>query len=118
MRHEDAIKAYTDAAKLYEVIKDRGARAEALLALASEYDADDDERQCRRALDKALAIFRDIGDKDGEVRAMHKAASLAVRAKQYRKARKLLKKVRELYIALDRPSDATKVLQHLSALPE
>jgi len=118
MRHEDAIKAFSDAAKLFDIIKDRRARAEALLALGGEEDALDHERQCRRALDKALSIFRDIGDKDGEVRALHKAASLAVRAKQYRKARKLLGKVRELYLALDRQSDATKVLQHLNALPE
>jgi len=118
MRHSDAIEAFAEAAKLFDIIKNRRARAEALLALAGEEDALDNERNCRRALDKALSIFRDVGDKDGEVRALHKAASLAVRAKQYRKARKLLKKVRELYLALDRQSDATKVLQHLSALPE
>jgi hypothetical protein len=87
MRPEDAIKAFTEAAKLYDIIKDQKARAEALLALAGEEDALDHERQCRRALDKALAIFREIGDKDGEVRALHKAAALAERAKQYRKAR-------------------------------
>jgi len=118
MRNEDAIKAYTDAAKLFEIDRNQRARAEALLALALEQDAVENERQCRLALDKALALFRDIGDKDGEVRALHKAAAMAERARQFRKARGLLKKVHELYLALDRQADATKVMQHLSALPE
>lgn len=118
MRHEDAIAAFAEAAKIFDIVKQPRDRAEALLALAGEEDNLDKETNCRRALDKALSIFRDIGDKEGEVRALHKAAALAERAKRYKKARSLLKKVRELYLALDRQSDAAKVLQHLSSLPE
>jgi tetratricopeptide (TPR) repeat protein len=118
MRHEDAQKAFAEAARIFDIVKDRGARARALLLLADEEDALDKTRQARRSLDKALAIFREVGDREGEVRALHKAAAIAVREGQHKKARSLLTKVRDLYYKLDRQSDAAKVQQHLSSLPE
>lgn len=118
MRHEDALKAITEAARIFDIVKDSQARARALLMLADEQDALDRTNQSRRSLDKALGIFRDIGDKEGEVRALHKAAAIAVREGHHKKARSLLAKVRDLYYQLDRQADAAKVQRQLSSLPE
>ena len=118
VRHEEAAKAFLEAAKIFAIVKDNGARAESLLLLAAEEDSLGKDGESRRSLDKARSIFHEAGDKKGEAHAIHKLATLAERDKKWKRARSLLGKARELYLELDRVSDAAKVLQHINALPE
>jgi tetratricopeptide (TPR) repeat protein len=118
VKYDEAFEAFLEASRIYAQAKDRTAQADALVLLSDVEDAKGDASQCRRSLEKALAIFEKSGNKGGEVRALHKLATLAERDKRYRKARALFNKVYVLYEELDRPSDATKILQHINALPE
>lgn len=118
LRHEEAMKAFYEAAKIFDVAGREQQRAEAMLQLASEEDALGKTHQCRRSLDKALEAFRELGDRSGEVRALHRLAAMAEREGRYRRARSILGKVRELYEKLDRRSEAVKVEQHINSLPE
>ncbi len=118
VKHDEAYEAFLEAVRIYAQAKDRMAQADALVLLSDVEDHKGEASQCRRSLEKALAIFRKSGNKDGEVRALHKLATLAERDKKFRKARALFQKAHDLYRELDRPSDATKVQQHINALPE
>ncbi len=118
VKHDEAFEAFLEAVRIYAQAKDRIAQADALVLLSDVEDHMGDTSQCRRSLEKALAIFKKSGNKDGEVRALHKLATLAERDKRYRRARTLFQKAHDLYKELDRPSDATKVQQHINALPE
>ena len=118
VKYDEAYEAFLEAVRIFAQAKDRMAQADALVLLSDVEDHKGETSQCRRSLGKALAIFKKSGNKDGEVRALHKLATLAERDKKYRSARTLLQKAYKLYKELDRPSDATKVQQHINALPE
>ena len=118
VKYDEAYEAFLEAVRIYAQAKDRIAQGDALVLLSDVEDHKGDASQCRRSLEKALAIFKKSGNKDGEVRALHKLATLAERDKKYRRARTLLQKAHEIYKELDRSSDATKVQQHINALPE
>jgi len=117
-RYADACTLFVDAVKLYSTARAKRDQAETLLLLASAEDSGGNAPLARRSLDKALAIFDEIGDKDGEVRALHRLAGFADRDHQYAKERSLLTKVRALYDELGRRSDAVKVERQLASLPE
>ncbi len=118
VKHDEAYEAFLEAVRTYAQAKDRTAQAGALVLLSDVEDHKGDASQCRRSLEKALAIFKKSGNKNGEVRALHKLATLAERDKKFRKARALFQKAHDLYRELDRQSDATRVQQHINALPE
>jgi hypothetical protein len=52
------------------------------------------------------------------VKALHRLAQFSVREEKYKTAREQFKQVEALYLQLGRQSDATKVNQHIAALPE
>ncbi|MCP4599110.1 MAG: tetratricopeptide repeat protein [Proteobacteria bacterium] len=118
VRHEKAREDFIEAVKIFDTTGNKKLMAETLLLLAAEEDTLGHTRAYRGRLDKALSIFRDLGDMDGEVRALHRQAALAEREKKYKKAKQLLKKVYELYDKLDRTTAAITVKRHINALPE
>lgn len=117
-RYPEACAAYAEAAKSFSSAKERRQHAETLLLLAVAQDEGGDAPLARRTLDKSLATFVELGDKGGEVRALHRLARFAERDGQTGKARTLLTKVLALYEELGRRSDAAKVARHLESLPE
>ncbi|MDD5305895.1 MAG: hypothetical protein PHU25_01105 [Deltaproteobacteria bacterium] len=118
VKHEAAYQRFANALKIFEAVSAKTEEAETLLALATEEDAMERGASCARSLEKSLRIFREMGDPKGEVRALHRLASLAVRDRQYGKARGLLEKTVELYEKLDNRSSAAAVRRDLAALPE
>lgn len=118
VRLDEAYTALFDAYKIYCDLKDQEAKAETLLQISVVEDSKGDSSQSKRSLEKSLKLFRELKNKDGEVRALHMLASLAARDNQYRRARALLEDVEKLYEDLGRSSDAMKVRQRLNALPE
>jgi tetratricopeptide (TPR) repeat protein len=118
LRPDDARDAFLEAARTFAAAKKKAEHADVLLLLADEEDRLGQTSGAQRSLDKALKAFRDLGDKDGEVRALHRQAAIYEREGQHRRARTLLQQVQALYSALGRTSDAAKVTQHLGALPE
>jgi tetratricopeptide (TPR) repeat protein len=118
VKHEEAYRRFANALKIFEAASAKADAAETLLALATEEDGMERGASCARSLEKALRIFREVGDPKGEVRALHRLASLAVRDRQYAKARGLLEKTIELYERLDNRSSAAAVRRDLAALPE
>jgi len=117
MKYDEAMTAFLKASRIFSE-NNKQAQADALMSLAVAEDANNNVKQCRLSLEKALKIYRKIENKDGEVKVLHKMAALAERDKQYRKARILFKKTAELYAQLNRSSDETKVKRHINALPE
>jgi len=115
---EKAYEAFLEAVRVFDVAKDQRSRAEAYVLLAFEEDAMGQTGQCRRSLEKALHVFEEIGDREGQVRALHRLATLEEREGNVRRARSQLEKVRDLYAELNRSADATKVDQHINAMPE
>jgi hypothetical protein len=107
-----------EAIKIFETERDKKNTAETLLLLASEEDALGWMGALKNHLDRATAIFRDLGDMDGEARALHRLAGLAERDKKYNRAKQLLQKVEELYEKLDRTTAATNVGRHINSLPD
>ena len=117
-RYPDACALYVDAAKSFSLAHEKRDQAEALLLLAAAEDSRGEAGLARRTLDKALAIFHETDDKDGEVRALHRLAGFAHRDGQVAKERSLLTRVRALYDELGRRSDAVKVERQIASLPE
>jgi tetratricopeptide (TPR) repeat protein len=117
-RYADAQALFGEAIKSFSAAKAGRDVAETLLLLAVAEDDAGDTPLARRTLDKALAAFTERGDKDGQVRALHRLAGFAERDGQIGKARTLLTKVRALYEELGRHSDAGKVERHLESLPD
>jgi len=114
-------KAKTDfleAIAIFESERDQKHLAETLMYLANEEDALGNTDQCRRRLGRALALFRELSNIEGEARALHRLARVAEREKKYNHAKKLLKKVYVLYDKLDRKADKLRVERHINALPE
>ena len=118
VRHEEARSDFLEAIKAFEAAKDKRSAAETFLLLATEEDALGHGKACHNRLDRALSIFRDIEDLDGQARALHRLAALAERDKKYQRARKLLQKVLSLYEKLERTTSAIAMKQHINALPE
>jgi tetratricopeptide (TPR) repeat protein len=116
--HEAAYQNYLEARKIYDTLKDSQAVAETLLLVASEEDALNKPRSSQRSLDKALRLFRENKNIEGQARALHHMAVLAERDKKYKRARQLLSQVCEHYDELGQRSAAATVRRHLSALPE
>lgn len=109
---------FLEAIRIFEAEKDQKHLAETLAYLAHEEDAMGNTDQCRRHLGRALALYREMGDPEGEAYALHRLARVAEREKNYNHARTLLKKVYELYDKLDRKADMLRVERHINALPE
>jgi tetratricopeptide (TPR) repeat protein len=117
-RYPDACALYVDATKSFAAARAKRDQAETMIMLASAEDARGDTPLARRTLEKALSLFGELGDKDGEVRALHRLAGFADRDRQFAKERSLLTKVRALYDELGRRSDAVMVERQLASLPE
>ena len=117
LKREQAYKHYVEAIRIFSNSKDKQDMAETLLLLASEEDAMGRTRASKRSIEKALRVFRNIEDMDGEARSLHRLAVLAERDKNYGRAKKLLLKVHDLYDKLDRKTAATRVMRHINALP-
>ena len=117
-RYPDACALWVEALKSYSAARAKRDQAETLLLLASAEDARGDAPLARRTLEKALAIFVELGDKSGEASALHRLAGFADRDGQFAKERSLLTKVRALYDELGRRSDAVKVERQIASLPE
>ncbi|MDJ0762021.1 MAG: tetratricopeptide repeat protein [Myxococcota bacterium] len=115
---DTAKSRFLNAVKLFEETGEKRLVAETMLMLAAEEDAVGRTSASRHYLDRALGIFNDIEELQGQAHATHRLAALAEREKKYKKARQLLKKVLKLYEALDQNTAATKVERHLSALPD
>jgi tetratricopeptide (TPR) repeat protein len=118
VKPEEARNEFLEAIKIFETERDKKNTAETLLLLASEEDALGWMGALKNHLDRATAIFRDLGDMDGEARALHRLAGLAERDKKYNRAKQLLQKVEELYEKLDRTTAATNVGRHINSLPD
>jgi len=115
---QKARQHYLEAIRVFETERDKIRLAETLVYLSHEEDGLGNTDQCRRSLDRALALYRELKDKEGEASVLHRLARVAEREKQYKLARKLLKKVYDLYGELDRTADALRVKRHINALPE
>jgi tetratricopeptide (TPR) repeat protein len=117
-KYKEACASYGEAIQSFSSAKARRGQAETLLLLSLAEDGGGDAALARRTLEKALAMFVELGDKSGEVRTLHRLAGFAERDGQVGKARTLLTKVRALYEELGRRSDAVKVERQLESLPE
>jgi len=118
VRLDVAYKDLVEASRIFAELKDRRSQAETLLNISAVEDDLGKPGECRRSLERANTIFKEIGDKDGEVRSLHRLASIYERDGNYGKTRSLLERAMRLYQELNRSSDAMKVNQHISALPE
>ncbi|MCK9522944.1 MAG: hypothetical protein M0R76_07845 [Proteobacteria bacterium] len=118
MNHAQALQHFAEADKRYAKAKEKLAQADTLFLAASSHDAQTDTRRARVALEKAAALYGEENFAPGVVRATHRLAILAERDKQYKKAKALLTKTRQLYLELGKHSDAAKVEQHIHVLPE
>jgi len=118
MDYAGAATAFSEAIRLHGADNDRRAEAAATLKLASAEDGKGDVKKAERTLNRALQLFRDLKDPNGEVRVLHRLALLAAQNGNPARARDLFRKVEQQYIALGQPGDAARVSQHLSALPE
>ncbi|MBN2342182.1 MAG: hypothetical protein JXX29_16035 [Deltaproteobacteria bacterium] len=118
MKHVEAAKLFLEAAQHFHSIDAKLQEADAFVLLASCEEAIDKAREAQNSLEKAYKIYTAENSKEGAVKALHKLALFSLREERYKKAKEQLQKVESLYLELDRPSDATKVNQHLSALPE
>lgn len=115
---QKARQHYLEAIRVFEAEKDKIRLAQTLVYLAHEEDGLGNTDKCRRRLDRALALYRELKDKEGEASVLHRLARIAEREKHYKLARKLLKKVCDIYGELDRTADALRVKRHINALPE
>lgn len=118
MNHKEAAKLFLEAAELFRSLNNKKREADAFVQLAACEEAMEKIRESKNSLEKAYKIYIAEDDKEGAVVALHKLALFSVQEEKFKKAREQLKRVEGLYIELDRQSDATKVNQHLSALPE
>ena len=116
MKRTEASAFYQEALKIFETAEDKRSMAEALLMIAWEDDQSDRAGAAKRDLERASALFGEIKDTDGKVRAVHRLAVLAERDKQNAKAARLYTEAAELYETLGRRSDASAVERHLSTL--
>jgi len=117
-RYPDACALFVEAIRFFSAARAKRDHADTLLLLASAEDGRGDFKLARRTVEKALALFGEIGDKDGQVRSLHRLAGFADRERQFAKERSLLTKVRAMYDELGRRSDAVKVERQLASLPE
>ena len=118
MKYKEAAEIFKKAITLFKNTKMMLFLADTYMKLAFCQDGAGDLRQSKNSLNSALKIFQESKNKQGEVKAMHKLASIAVENKNYKTAKKLFSKVESLYSQLGRQSDASKVRQRMAALPE
>lgn len=118
MKHSEAAKLFLEAAKLFQSIEEKTREADSYIRLSACEESMDKPRQSKRSLEKAYKIYTGIKNKEGAAQALHKLALISLREERIKTAKEQLKRVEALYIELDRQSDANKVNQHLSALPE
>ncbi len=118
VNHEKALEDFSVAIKIFGATRNHKLMAETLLLMAAEEDALNRPAASRKNLTRALNLFKEQENLDGEARSLHRLAAHAEREKKYQKARKLLQKVHALYEKLDHKSRATTVKRHINALPE
>jgi hypothetical protein len=118
MKHQDAARLFLEAAEQFHANKNQSREADAYVALAACEEAQEKPLQSKNILNKAYKIYLAAKDKEGAVKALHRLAQFSVREEKYKTAREQFKQVEALYLQLGRQSDATKVNQHISALPE
>ncbi len=117
VQHKKAFDAYKEAIDIFAALKDKQAQANTLILLAAEEDALGRLPGSRRSIERAVRLFDEEDNLEGKVRGMHRLATYAERERQYKKAKKLLEDVCELYQQLDMQGAAANVRRHLNALP-
>ena len=118
MKHQDAARLFLEAAEQFHTNKNASREADAYVALAGCEEALEKPQESKNSLNKAYKIYLAAQNKEGAVKALHRLAQFAVREEKYKTAREQFKQVETLYLELGRQSDATKVNQHIAALPE
>lgn len=116
VERDKALDFYDKALGAFKKNKEREAETHLLMAIEDEELGH--TRQGRIRVERALKLFRDIGDPEGEVKALHRMAVLYERDGSYQKARGLYKDVFELYAKLDDRRAAAAVQRHMSTLPD
>ncbi|MBN2529957.1 MAG: hypothetical protein JXR76_26440 [Deltaproteobacteria bacterium] len=118
MKHKDASRLFLEAAEQFHANKNPKREADSFVALASCEESLEKAQDSKNSLNKAYKIYMGAEDKEGAVKALHKLAQFSLRDEKYKTAKEQLKRVEALYLELGKQSDATKVNQHLSSLPE
>lgn len=118
MKQQEAARLFLDAAEQFHANKNLSREADAYVALATCEEALEKPQESKNSLNKAYKIYLAAKDTEGAVKALHRLAQFSVREEKYKTAREQFKQVETLYLQLGRQSDATKVNQHIAALPE